>query len=962
MTNSIGELGSELGALAVAVTLWCAGIVLVAFVVVRTAQRARQLRTAVAYLETARDAADFARQFKFISRNIETLKLLAAPWARFKSNLIVPQAGVETGKLRCTARPGDFFSFRSLSEGWPDYRVLPSMFLCFALLLTVAGFAASLSMTIGVVEKASVVANPGAPGAKDSSPKDSGANIAATQQQASEPGKLTTAAANPVAPDAIDKAVQNSSRDLLVAGKIGLVAAGSGLLISLVLTVVLYACSATLKSALQAFTTALHSRIEVVSLDVVVLERIQGASAGRPDIERTARNPDGLQLQQSIEQFVLPHIDAAIARVQDRLDRTAWESATTNSAAVRELVDEIGKLIERRVAEPALGIAELTQERLASISGQLMGLATLSPDRNFRVLPAIQRAADQNTVDHSEQAGLSREAPDADLNHCRLEVAYLSQLNDLGDRITGSLEKSISSPLQNIAGTVAAIEREILQVHTAIASSNVGSLAAAVPKSDSTDEFQGLLASLARSSSEIGIVAKTANERMASTLIEHLHTDIAHPLRGVSNDLREIRSALATATEKIAQLHLVGSAQSSQFKNEAAALRETIEAGNQRSASDARNALRSVENALSERIDASADSHRGVARSVSNISDRLVALDKVLFAADPFATVLKSLDDQGAQLRAQISAVLAAVRNGNNVFVQKHIETKDALAVDFAWNQRFEENVATSLLALTETIKNMRGTLIVAEQRESQSDSVHAGSVTGILQDMRTTTDHLGGTVSALMAGAQADADMIRQMLKDQIEKTADALGRASQNIEQSSVDLMVGLRAIVDQAPADMAREAQSVASALHAAVAETREQLGQTLVSLTDAKMRDDAQVETALGKINQLLEMQAEFAKNASERRGVAASGNQQRASEGNVLWEAKSEPVEEMASSAASGLGSRGTTLHAAGNLDPVVTGEVVGDDIGTAELQQDLPNPIELLKKSAVSSSRVTIRK
>ena len=50
MTNPIGELGSELGALAVAVTLWCAGIVLVAFVVVRTAQRARQLRTAVAYL------------------------------------------------------------------------------------------------------------------------------------------------------------------------------------------------------------------------------------------------------------------------------------------------------------------------------------------------------------------------------------------------------------------------------------------------------------------------------------------------------------------------------------------------------------------------------------------------------------------------------------------------------------------------------------------------------------------------------------------------------------------------------------------------------------------------------------------------------------------------------------------------------------------------------------------------
>ncbi len=581
VAETIDLIGRDQNAAALAVALVVAGLAAAVMLVVRTAERVRHVRRAVAAVELTSGASGFARSFDKVSNQIEALRLLRTPWLRFKSTLVRSQTAVadDSAVIQCTGSPAEYFSLAALREGWRDYRALPSLFLSLALLLTVIGVAASLSAASKAFDdsRASAAVGSAIPGSHGTL----SSRATAGQPDAPPQGRDSGGTHAPTQTVHFES-MQIALRNMLNSGRASFSLAIAGLLISLLLTAALRICSSRLTSAVQVFTAALQDRLVLVSFEAVVLERLASGTAVQAGTEIVPFDAHGRILKVAIEQAVPLNIEAAMARLQAEIERNSAANADASSAAIRGLIDELGRLIDDRVVGPVRGMTD----EISNVRGQLTNLADMAVDNMFRVSHSDPSSTAANSSANPSQTGQSK------LRRVGFEATALAPQPDLTNEIRNLLAKLEHSNAQIAVVTRSANERLV------------------------ADIVERLKADIAQ---PVSSVSKAIGE-------------VRTTLGSVSDAVARVGAVTASGSGNHVQIE--------QLLAEVARLRQSVEVGNERITSDNRATIHDLKQALVERLNERDHPDPAAIDALSKIESRLDHLDT---AVDPDA-LLKRLN------------------------------------------------------------------------------------------------------------------------------------------------------------------------------------------------------------------------------------------------------------------------------------------------------------------------------
>lgn len=785
-------LGHEQTSLFFAVGILVLGLTAAVTLGLRAASHVRHVRAAADAIETAPDGPDFARRFDTISQEIESSRALRSAWLDFKSTLLVAKDDdADEATVKTTTNLTDHFSAARLREGWRDERLVPGLLLGVALLLTVVATYSAMTRaldTVAVEQTARV------------------GDQSRSSQVRTDNGAAPKTAPAPAA--ALD-ARQHTLRRFLAASKAGFTVAGTGLLVSVLLTILLQTGTARLNAALQRLVAVLQQRVVRITFEAAVLGRLKAIQNATTGIDSSANAAISENLKLTLTQTLPDHFDHATQSLHKAIEDLSARSGDADQASSRRLTEDLAKLISDRVSGPMRSTNEQVQEQLFAVRESLLNISSL--------------------ITESRLNGAAHDAPDSVVANAQVANASLdegvdtedaaasdpSEMRQIGHDLAARIETDVADPLRTLHAAIDDLRVNLDPVH----------------KSDS--DFP--------------------NDQLISEIVERLEARIAKPMDAMTSALGAVRSDLETVAHTAEQWSAPtpGSSEENAGVNEAT-LAALLDDRNQQLLEQNQAAINLLSNRIEEQIiaplqdlttaapgdgQASSDHHvQAAAHAISTTSAEL--LQAVRTAADNLRGDVKELSEHAVgeetsqaladklqHCCAQLDEVAEQLAENGSAIETRLEELGEPLPDEVAvpnaaapsierLAEQLEAKIAAPIDELRASMAGMHQILSYAQARASRPGATAPSSNTATAQ-RGLGANNAQATIDTLTKQAQDAWESARVNLIGQLAQSERAVEETARHWHQNPSDVTTQIKQLIEAAPTDWAREAEHVAEA---------------------------------------------------------------------------------------------------------------------------------------------------
>ena len=614
------------------------------------AKNAREKLAALTWLERqvveAKDEADFAHAVVGITQKAKKVKSqksyadVTAAWDEFRETLIEDRSA-EPPVLRNSVRPSSFFNLEDLHFGPGFWLYMPGLFVTVGLFLTFLGLISALQQITGL---------------SNASPE----------------------------------AMRTSLDGLLGAASAKFIMSLSGLLASIVFTVVLRRTAGSIERKIHSLCAALESRLSFVSLEEVAMEQLQIARGQKDSFQEI-----GTELVAELGRSLQKEIPASIA--------------TSISESMAPLLDKVGKVGTEGVGQM---VGDLS-ERVAEDVGRALGEASAQLSAAGDKIASLSARMDQSTgqMGQEMEASIGRLAQAAEVLSAGLAAAAEvtdGTLNAGADKLLGIMNETLEGIRRNTAEGADALKGAAADMRASAntfreqldAAAASGSEAVKGRMEQAGTEVEGAISlaggEMAKAVTKSGENLLAASEAFSS----QVKADLVAPITKVVDELGEMAIRLKDGSGQIATA-------AGQIRSGGESTRSAAEALTNASR-DLQTAAGPVKSSV-ERIETATT---GLAKSTAEAAETVTRSSK-----ETAETAARILDAAKAALSAEQNLIETSLSKLGEAL--EHMERQreqiddmdDKLGAAFG---QFASHVRTSLDTFAEHVRKMNGELAPA--------------------------------------------------------------------------------------------------------------------------------------------------------------------------------------------------------------------------------------------------------
>ena len=418
-------------------------LIAVVMVVLSANRKINALSWLEGQVRKAKNEEEFAAQVNAISREVRKLSgrkgygSVAAGWNEFRETLIEDKKAVPP-VLRNSVRPSSFFNLEDLHFGPGFSRYLPGLFVTVGLFFTFLGLIAALRQITGLSE---------------ASPEE---------MRASLDGLLAAASAK-------------------------FIMSLTGLLASIIFTVVLRILTGKVEQRIHILCADLEDRLTFISLETLAMEQLEIARGQKDsflEIGTTLVSELGRSLQKEIPESISNSISTAMAPLLEQVGKAGTDGVEQMVADLSsKFSDDVGTALSKAsqelsaASDKIAGLSDMIDRSSVQISNAVSqiessGEVTRSAAEALTIASRdLQGAAApiRTSVERIESAttGLSKSMADATetVTRSSKETAQgAAEVLDTAKAAIGMEKKLIEASLANLAEALENIERQRAQI------------------------------------------------------------------------------------------------------------------------------------------------------------------------------------------------------------------------------------------------------------------------------------------------------------------------------------------------------------------------------------------------------------------------------------------------------------------------------------------------------------------
>lgn len=611
---------------------------------------ARRKLLALRWLEdqvkTAKDEAEFAARVNKISQEAKKVRTknayahITAAWDEFRETLIEDKSA-DRPVLRNSVRPSSFFNLEDLHFGPGFSRYMPGLFVTVGLFLTFLGLISALQQITGL---------------SDASPED---------MRASLDGLLGAASAK-------------------------FIMSLTGLLASIIFTIVLRWLAGRVERRIHALCIALENRLSFISLEAVSMEQLdiaRGQKDSFMEIGTTLVAELGRSLQKEIPESISSSISSAMAPLLDKVGKAG--------------ADGVGQM----VTDLSSRFSEDVGRALSDASAQL----SAAGDKIASLSERMDRSSGQMGQEMEASIGkLAQAAEDLSARLASAAETTDGKLNEGADKLLGIMNETLEGIRRNTADGANALKEAAADMRASAGTFREELDAATTSGSDAVrSRMQTAGAEVEEAISEAGrgmadLVTRSGEDLLSASgeFREKIRTDLVEPITDVVEQLDKMAERLKDGSGQIesAALHIRSGGEATRNAVETLT---TASRDLQASAGPIRSTVERIELATT----GLAQSTREAAETVS------------LSAKETAENAARVLDAAKAALSAEQKLIEASLSKLGEALEQMERQRKQIDDMDdkleAAFNQ-FATHVRTSLDTFADHVRKMNGELAPA--------------------------------------------------------------------------------------------------------------------------------------------------------------------------------------------------------------------------------------------------------
>lgn len=632
------------GLVSIGILIWL--LIAVVMVVLSANRKINALRWLEGQVRQAKNEEEFAAQVNTISREVRKLSgrkgygSVAAGWNEFRETLIEDKKAVPP-VLRNSVRPSSFFNLEDLHFGPGFSRYLPGLFVTVGLFFTFLGLIAALRQITGLSE---------------ASPEE---------MRASLDGLLAAASAK-------------------------FIMSLTGLLASIIFTIVLRILTGKVEKRIHILCADLEDRLTFISLETLAMEQLEIARGQKDsflEIGTTLVSELGRSLQKEIPESISSSISTAMAPLLDQVGKAGTDGV---GQMVTDLSSKFSDDVGRALSEASAQLSA-AGDKIASLSDRMDRSSGQMGQEMEASVGKLAKAAEELT----ERLATAAETTDG-------------KLNQGAERLLGIMNETLEGIRRNTAEGADALKeaaadmrasagsfREELDAAAASGSEAVRSrMAAAGAEAEGaiTGAGRGMADLVAQSGQDLLTASGEFREKLRSDLVDPI-TKVVEHLDSMADRLREGSGQIATAASQIKS--------GGEATRSAAEALTTVSRDMQAAAAPIRNSVERIESATTGLSKSMADATETVTRSSKETAQG---------AAQVLDAAKAALGAEQKLIEASLASLAEAL---------EHIERQRAQIDDMdeklgaAFGQ-FASHVKTSLDTFADHVRKMNGELAPA--------------------------------------------------------------------------------------------------------------------------------------------------------------------------------------------------------------------------------------------------------
>lgn len=463
---------------------------------------ARRKLTALRWLEgqvrTAKDESEFTAQVNKISQEAKKLRTrtgylhITAAWDEFRETLIEDK-GADRPVLRNSVRPSSFFNLEDLHFGPGFSRYMPGLFVTVGLFLTFLGLISALQQITGL---------------SDASPEE---------MRASLDGLLGAASAK-------------------------FIMSLTGLLASIIFTIVLRWLAGKVERRIHTLCADLESRLSFISLEEVAMEQLEIARGQKDsfmEIGTTLVAELGRSLQKEIPESISSSISTAMAPLLDKVGQAG--------------ADGVGQMVNDLSSKFSEDVGRALSDASAQLSAAGDKIASLS-DRMDRSSGEMGREME------SSVGKLAQAAEDLSVRLASAAETTDGKLNEGAEKLLAIMNETLEGIRRNTAEGADALKEAAADMRASAGSFREELDAAAASGSETVRsrmetagvEVEGVISEAGRNMADA--VTSSGQDLLSASgeFREKMRTDLVEPITQVVNQLDMMADRLKEGSGQIA--------------------------------------------------------------------------------------------------------------------------------------------------------------------------------------------------------------------------------------------------------------------------------------------------------------------------------------------------------------------------------------------------------------------------
>lgn len=632
------------GLVSIGILIWLLVSVLV--IGVSAHRKLIALRWLEAEVQNTKDEADFAAQVNKITQEAKKVRTrkgymhVTAAWDEFRETLIEDGASEQT-VLRNSVRPSSFFNLEDLHFGPGFSRYMPGLFVTVGLFLTFLGLISALQQITGL---------------SDASPEE---------MRASLDGLLGAASAK-------------------------FIMSLTGLLASIIFTIVLRSLTGRIERRIHTLCALLELRLSFVSLEAVAMEQLQIAR-GQKDSFMEIGTTLVAELGQSLQKEIPESISSSI------------------STAMAPLLDQVGKAgadgVGQMVTDLSSRFSDDVGRALADASAQL----SAAGDKIANLSDRMDQSSGQMGQEMEASVGkLAKAAEDLSARLASAAETTDGTLNAGAEKLLGIMNETLEGIRRNTAEGADALKEAAADMRASAGTFREELDAAAASGSDAVrsrmqtagEEVEVVISDAGRGMADL--VSRSGDDLLSASeeFREKVRNDLLEPITQVVEQLDKMSVRLKDGSDQIesAAGHIRSG---SEATRNAAETLTTATRDLQAAAGPVRSGVERIETATTALAQSTSAAAETVSRSATETAEnaaRVLDAAKAALSAEQklIETILSKLGDALDQMERQ----------------REQIDDMDEkLEAAFA---QFSTHVRTSLETFAEHVRKMNGELAPA--------------------------------------------------------------------------------------------------------------------------------------------------------------------------------------------------------------------------------------------------------